>query len=113
MSVDVAEAATWVPDLTAFSTRLAVVRNRMGWNAKEAALACGLPASSWRNWEAGKRPHDLAMVCNTISRRTGVPATWLAFGPEAMQAARDTRGSGVENRAFFPLETAVFEKAVA
>lgn len=85
MSIDVADVKTWVPDLTTFAARLAVVRNRMGWNAKEAALACGLPATSWRNWEAGKRPHDLAEVCTTIARRTGVPAAWLAFGPDGLQ----------------------------
>lgn len=72
----------WVPDLSTFAARLAVLRQGMGWNSKEAALACGLPAQSWRNWEAGKRPHDFARVCEMIARRTGVPPMWLAFGPE-------------------------------
>lgn len=52
----------------------------MGWNAKEAALACGLPAQSWRNWEAGKRPHDYIDVCRKIATRTGCSAEWLAMG---------------------------------
>lgn len=69
----------WVPELT-FSARLAVVRNRMQWNAKEAALACGFPAQSWRNWEAGRRPHDYERICQAISERTGVSAAWLALG---------------------------------
>jgi DNA-binding XRE family transcriptional regulator len=71
----------WVPELT-FPARLAVVRNRMGWNAKEAALACGLPAQSWRNWEAGTRPHDYIQVCEKIAARTGANLEWLVgVGP--------------------------------
>lgn len=62
-----------------FSARLALVRNRMGWNAKEAALACGLPAQSWRNWEQGVRPHNYPEVCQLIADRTGCEASWL-FG---------------------------------
>lgn len=69
-------AEDWVPELT-FPARLAVVRNRMGWNAKEAALACGLPAQSWRNWEAGKRPQDYEAICKKIHERTGCNLPWL------------------------------------
>lgn len=70
----------WVPNDSEFASRLALIRNRMGWNAKEAALACGLPAQSWRNWESGKRPHDYARVCQMIADRTGASLTWLALG---------------------------------
>lgn len=80
---DAAPLTRWVPDLSTFAARLAVVRNHMQWNAKEAAIACGFPAQSWRNWEQGNRPRDYAGVCEAISRRTGVPTTWLAFGPES------------------------------
>ena len=41
----------WVPDTSTFGARLALVRQRMGWNLKEAALACQLPQGSWREWE--------------------------------------------------------------
>lgn len=68
-----------MPELD-FAARLALVRNKMGWNAKEAALACGLPAQSWRNWEAGKRPHDYIEVCQKITDRTGVSTEWLVLG---------------------------------
>jgi hypothetical protein len=84
MSTPAHQTEQWIPDLTTFAARLAVVRQGMGWNSKEAALACGLPATSWRNWEAGKRPHDFAKVCEAIARRTGVPPMWLAFGPERL-----------------------------
>lgn len=76
MSTHAAEVEDWVPALT-FPARLAVVRNRMGWNAKEAALACGLPQQSWRNWEAGKRPHDYELVCKKIHERTRCNLGWL------------------------------------
>jgi hypothetical protein len=55
----------------------------MGWNLKEAALACGLPPSSWTNWETkGKRPHDYVQVCQAIAARTGANFEWLALGPK-------------------------------
>jgi transcriptional regulator with XRE-family HTH domain len=74
-----ATQGTWIPELN-FAARLALVRNNMGWNAKEAALACGLPAQSWRNWESGKRPQDYETVCQRISARTGVDVDWLLRG---------------------------------
>ncbi len=45
----------WVPDTSTFGARLALVRQRMGWNLKEAALACQLPQGSWREWELKRR----------------------------------------------------------
>ncbi len=69
----------WVPEDT-FGSRLAQVRQRMGWNIKEAAQECGLPPQSWRNWESGHAPRDLAEVCRKISEHTGVSAEWLVFG---------------------------------
>lgn len=70
----------WVPDLSTFGERLAVVRQRMHWNVKEAAAACGLPAQSWRNWERGVRCQDLQEVCAAISRATGADFDWLMRG---------------------------------
>lgn len=45
----------WVPTFDEFGARLAAVRNKMGWNAKEAALACGIAQGSWREWEVRNR----------------------------------------------------------
>lgn len=74
------EALPWVPEI-AFATRLAIVRQHLHWNAKEAALACGFPQASWRSWEVeGRRPHDLERVCQRISERTGVAYVWLMTG---------------------------------
>lgn len=70
----------WIPSTDTLGTRLAMVRQRMGWNVKEAALACALAAQSWRNWEAGKNPQDTVTVCRSIASRTGVDLHWLLTG---------------------------------
>lgn len=73
----------WVPELTSFGARLALVRHRMGWNIKEAAAACGLPAQSWRGWELdGREPHRLVTIAMTISTIAGVDLDWLVYGPD-------------------------------
>jgi len=59
MTMPEVETETWVPELT-FGARLALVRHKMGWNIKEAATSCGLPAQSWRGWEVdGREPHRI------------------------------------------------------
>lgn len=70
----------WVPELT-FAARLALVRHRMGWNIKEAAIACGVRPQSWRGWELERRlPHDLIGVVDAIAARTNVDPDWLLRG---------------------------------
>lgn len=81
MTTPQVERETWVPEIT-FGARLALVRHRMGWNIKEAAQACGLPAQSWRGWELdGREPHRLVTIAMTIAQRTGVDYLWLCHGP--------------------------------
>lgn len=49
---------------------------------REAAMACGQPVSSWRNWERdGRMPRDYMAVCQQISERTGADLAWLAGLP--------------------------------
>ena len=66
-----------------FGARLALIRQHMGWgNVKEAALACGVPVASWRNWERdGRLPRDLMTVTAKIAERTGCDQAWLAGFP--------------------------------
>ena len=67
----------------------------MGWNAKEAALACGLPAASWRDWEIKSRePRALARVALQIAERTGVDDYWLMTGRDARSPRPDGPGGG-------------------
>ncbi|WP_142386444.1 XRE family transcriptional regulator [Mycobacterium avium] len=76
-----AHAQPWVPDTSSFGSRLALLRHYMGWNLKEAALACGVPAASWREWElSDRRPRDLFEVCQKIGERTGCDDIWLMTG---------------------------------
>lgn len=71
----------WVPTDLDFPARLILIRHHMNWTAKEAALACGLPPQSWRNWEHGRQPQNYARVCRLIADRTGADLEWLALGP--------------------------------
>jgi hypothetical protein len=81
MTASRAHAANWVPDIANFATRLVLVRHELGWNAKEAALACGIKAQSWREWELlGRQPRDYEAVCRQIAARTGVDLVWLSLG---------------------------------
>jgi len=71
----------WVPAIESFGVRLVLVRHQMGWNAKEAALACGIAAQSWREWEqSGRRPRDYEGVCRQIAERTRCDLIWLMTG---------------------------------
>ena len=89
---------TWVPELT-FGARLALVRQRMGWNVKEAARACGLPAQSWRGWELqGRAPHNFVTVALQIATATGVDLDWLVYGPAGKRAPLTSTKNGIGPR---------------
>lgn len=76
-----AEITAWVPDDATFGARLALVRQRMGWNMKEAALACGIKPNTWRDWELkGREPHRLKAMCEQIASYTGCNYLWLMTG---------------------------------
>lgn len=70
----------WVPAADSFGARLALVRWQLGWNQKEAALACAIPPGSWREWEEGRKPRGLDEIAAKISTRTGVSDYWLLTG---------------------------------
>lgn len=76
------DTAPWVPDDT-FAARLALVRNRMGWNVLEAATACEVSDQSWHNWESGgSKPRAMDEVIGRIAKATGCDPVWLMFGTE-------------------------------
>lgn len=72
----------WIPDTDEFAARLALVRWRMGWNLKEASLACGLSVNAWSGWENGHQPRNFLSAIDAIVKRTGVDRMWLMFGDE-------------------------------
>lgn len=73
------ERRTWVP-VDTFGARLALIRQAMGWNVTEAATACGVPPTSWKNWERGRQPHRMIHAAQAIADRTGCDRDWLVFG---------------------------------
>lgn len=107
MTVDASEADTaealrvrlnrpaeddWIPNDSEFGSRLAAIRHRMGWNVKEAARECGLPAATWRLWEVdGALPRNIVTVSMAISQRVGCDYLWLVHGPDR-GGARPTTG---------------------
>lgn len=88
-----------VPSLDDFGARLAVIRQRFRWNEKTAAVECGFPPQSWRNWEDGARPRDIRDVAQKISDRTGYPFLWVLLGPgygtPTARSARDSRSDSL------------------
>ena len=94
------EGTPWVPTADDFGSRLAMVRHRMGWNAKEAALACGLPAASWREWELrGREPRGLAQVAHQIADRTDCDEYWLITGKTTPLGPTPDGGESAPSRA--------------
>lgn len=85
----------WTVDDSTFGARLALVRQRMQWNIKEAARECGIPAASWGTWEGGAMPRRYTEMCRLISDRTGCDYGWLLDGPRmtgAKVGPRSTHG---------------------
>lgn len=75
---DTSETVPLRPDDSAFGARLALIRQARGWNIKEAAVTCGLPGTSWRNWEIeAHTPRDYLAVCRAIASAAQVDLMWL------------------------------------
>ena len=89
-------APGWVPDLSTFGARLALVRQAMGWgNVKQAAVLCGIPPETWRTWERdGVEPKSLVSSAMKIADVSGVDYRWLALGPEDRAAEAATTSVG-------------------
>ena len=77
----------WVP-MDTFGTRLAIVRQHMGWNTAEAGEACGVNDQTWRNWEAGRSPRKFEDVCHKIADASGCSYLWLMAGDVAVPRSR-------------------------
>lgn len=78
-SAVVLDELPWIPQ-DDFRARLALVRNRMGWNVKDAGELTGVGDVNWRNWERGKHPRNLEDVCRKIAAACGCSYQWLMLG---------------------------------
>ena len=86
-------APPWVPSDATFAARLAMIRHQLGWNLKEAARACAVPAQSWRQWEIdGMLPRNQVTVAKQIAGAAGCDYLWLLAGPEG-RGGKLTRGA--------------------
>lgn len=93
-------APTTAPDLSTFGARLALIRWRMRWNQKEAAIVCRISQGTWRDWELSERmPRDIVEVARKISWATGIDAYWILTG----QARYTTHTATVEPSQLAPL----------
>jgi hypothetical protein len=90
----VQSTASWIPDDSSFGARLALIRQRMGWgNVKRAALACGLPAESWRTWERDNvSPREILEIAEKISEHTGCDYGWLVGGQRLANRSSEQPG---------------------
>jgi hypothetical protein len=88
---DAPAESAWIPSTDDFGARLAMVRHKMGWNVKEAARECGLPAATWRLWEVdGALPRNIVTIGMAIAQRTGCDYLWLVHGPSRGAQVRTT-----------------------
>jgi transcriptional regulator with XRE-family HTH domain len=86
-----AQAQGWIGTDDTFGARLALIRQRMGWNIAEAARECGLGTENWRLWEqAGRTPSKLVTIAMAIATRSGCDYLWLVHGPQRGGAVRTT-----------------------
>jgi transcriptional regulator with XRE-family HTH domain len=77
-----------IPTIDDLGARLALIRWHMGWNQKQAAEACGVPAATWRDWETYRRaPRQLVQVAARISQVTGVDEYWILTGRRSREIA--------------------------
>jgi transcriptional regulator with XRE-family HTH domain len=78
-----ADETGWIATDDSFGARLALVRQRMGWNIAQAARECGLGTENWRLWEqAGRTPSRLTTIAMAIATKTGCDFLWLVHGPD-------------------------------
>src|SRR6185295_11793625 len=89
-----------------FANRLLLARRMNGLTIKQAAALLaedeeGDLASSWSNWENGRRPREAPETIRLIARALDVDEEWLMFGgalsPSAPPRRAAKRPAGLNN----------------
>jgi transcriptional regulator with XRE-family HTH domain len=83
----------WVPADT-FGARLALIRQHLGLNIRQAADRCGVGEKSWRDWEDGVSPKRYEATCSKIAVATGCNVRWLKAGGPLVQPGEGPGGQG-------------------
>jgi transcriptional regulator with XRE-family HTH domain len=77
----------WTVDDSTFGARLALIRQRMDWNIKEAGDQTGIAPSTWTEWERkGREPSSILASVRQIADRTGCDYFWLLTGERVVAA---------------------------
>ena len=93
----------WIADDSTFGARLALIRQKMDWNIKEAARECAVPAASWKSWERqGVRPRNIDDAAWQIADRTGCDYGWLLAGARLTTYAASRGNPGPEANSRYP-----------
>lgn len=103
----------WIADTESFGARLALIRQRMGWNIAEAARACGVNAESWRLWEQGRQPSRLTTIAMAIASASGCDYLWLVHGPGRGGSVRPPTGYAPGERVIAKIGDPIRETRVA
>lgn len=56
------------------------MRHELGLTLEDAADQAGLKRATWRTWEHGAKPRDMARVVRQIEAAFGYDAIWLMWG---------------------------------
>lgn len=56
------------------------MRHELGLTLEEAADQAGLKRPTWRTWELGAKPRDMARVVRRIAETFGYDEMWLMWG---------------------------------
>ena len=75
--------AGWVPTTESFGARLALTRQALRLNTKQAAEKCDIWPETWRRWERGHSPREMDVIAHRVADGLGVDYVWLLSGVTA------------------------------
>lgn len=77
-------------ELQAIGLRLKAARIALGFNQKDLYDSLDVGASTWHNWESGKRTPDLFVMLN-LKQRHGISLDWI-FDGDPSNLPEDIKG---------------------
>lgn len=71
------------------------MRHELGLTLEDAADQAGLKRATWRTWEHGAKPRDMAQVVRQIEAAFGYDPVWLMWGGRLAPIDRPPSGGGI------------------